>query len=303
MRDTILDGAIQLPALATPWQQATLATRLLGTVTHVDVHVGDRVRSGQVLATIDARDLDARATQADAALAAAAATRDEARLAVTRLRALVADDAAPRAQLDAADAALARAEGAHASALGTQRELAAARSYATVRAPFTGIVVARHVDPGAFAAPGTALVSLADDHALRLTARVAPSQLRTIARGATVKAEIDGTSVLATIDGLAPAPDGGPWTIVARVANDDRALPAGGTARLHLPTARVRALVVPERALVRDGDLEGVRVPAAGAVERRWLRLGLRVGEAREVLGGLQAGDTILVPRVLAGRP
>ncbi|MCU0619227.1 MAG: efflux RND transporter periplasmic adaptor subunit [Gemmatimonadaceae bacterium] len=295
VRDTTLDATLDVAAIAAPWQQATVSTKLMGTVTAVLVHVGDRVTAGAPLATIDARDLDARGAQAGAALAAAEASRGEAQLAVTRLRALVAEEAAPRAQLDAAEAALARAEGAVRSADAMRGELAATRSYGSVRAPFAGIVAARHADPGAFAAPGAPLVTLLDDRALRLVATLAPGQTAGLRAGQRVRATVEGIARDATIEGVAPAPGGGTWTVTARVDNADGALAAGGSARLRLPQGTLTGIAVPEGALVRDGGLVGVRVPVTGGSETRWLRLGRSAGGSVEVLGGLRAGDTILV--------
>ena len=72
-----------------------------------------------------------------------------------RIRALYADSAATRAQLDQAETGLARADGrAWPAARGMAAELAATASYAEVRAPFAGVVTRRFVDPGSFAAPG-----------------------------------------------------------------------------------------------------------------------------------------------------
>ncbi len=177
------------------------------------------------------------------------------------------------------------------------RELAATRSYGSVRAPFAGVIAARHVDPGAFAAPGAPLVTLLDDRALRLTATLAPAQVVGLRAGQRVEAVIEGTVRPATIEGVAPAPGGGTHTVTARVDNADGALPAGGSARLRLrlPQGTLRGIAVAESALVREQGLAGVRVPVPGGSELRWLRLGRSAGGHVEVLGGLRVGDTILV--------
>ena len=78
VRDSIITSTIDYDGVAEPVQQATVATKLMGTVAEVFVHEGDRVTLGQPLVRIDARDVDAKAAQAAAAVAAASATRDNA---------------------------------------------------------------------------------------------------------------------------------------------------------------------------------------------------------------------------------
>ena len=56
-----------------------------------------------------------------------------------------------------------------------------------------------------------------------------------------------------------------------------------------------RALLVPTGAVVRQGDLTGVRIVAAGVATLRWIKLGGARGSMVEVLSGLAAGDTVLV--------
>jgi multidrug efflux pump subunit AcrA (membrane-fusion protein) len=80
MRDTVIDATIEASGVAEPALRATLSTKLMGTVTAVLVHEGDRVRAGQPLVRIDARDLTAKSAQVGASMAdAEAMQRDAAR--------------------------------------------------------------------------------------------------------------------------------------------------------------------------------------------------------------------------------
>ena len=166
--DTTVIDAFEAAGTADPIRAATLSTKLMGTVTAVPVHEGDRVGAGQILVRLDARDLDAKRAQVEAGLAEASAVYSDATVQAGRIRALYADSAATRAQLDQAETGLARATAAVASARAMAAELAATASYAEVRAPFAGVVTHRFVDPGAFAAPGAPLVTVEDAaHAAR----------------------------------------------------------------------------------------------------------------------------------------
>src|SRR5688572_8997205 len=150
--DTTIAATLDAAGIAEPFQQATLSTKLMGTVVAVLVREGDAVEAGQPLVRIDARDLTAKAAQASASVADEEANQREALSHAARIRALYADSAATKAQLDAAETGLARAEAAVRVAHGASAELSAVSDYATVRAPFAGVVTQRFVDPGAFAA-------------------------------------------------------------------------------------------------------------------------------------------------------
>lgn len=293
VRDTVLPAAAPASGIAEPVLHATLSTKLMGTVTAVLVHEGDAVRAGQVLARIDARDITARRAQADAGIEAAEAASREARQHAERMRALHADEAATRAQLDAAEAGLARAEAGLAQARAMAGEAAAAGDYGVIRAPFAGIVNRRWVDPGAFAAPGAPLVEVLDPSRLRLSVTVPAAMAAAIRRGQRVPATVEGLEALATIEGVVPAPAGAVYTVNALVENRDRRLPAGGAATLALGAGTRRAVLVPQAALVRQGELVGVRLRGAAGTDLRWITIGRPVGEEVEVLTGLAGGETV----------
>ena len=125
VHDSVVPATVAANGVAAPILQATLSTKLMAAVTGVLVQEGDRVRAGQVLLRLDTRDLEARARQTEAGLAAAEAQADEARRYAQRIRALYADSAAPKAMLDGAEAGLARAEAGVTQARGAGAELAA----------------------------------------------------------------------------------------------------------------------------------------------------------------------------------
>jgi RND family efflux transporter MFP subunit len=300
VRDTTVTATLDATAIAEPYAQATVSTKLMGTVTAVLVKEGDRVVAGQPLVRIDARDLDAKRQQVRAGIASAEAMHREAELMAGRLRALYSDSAAPKAQLDAAEAGLARATAGVLAARAGEAEINAIAGYAVVRAPFAGTVTQRHVDPGAFAAPGAPLATVQDNSSLRITATVAPDVAARVKRGTTVTATIEGIEATALIEGVVPAAGGSLYTINAIVKNRDGALLAGGASRLRIGTGTRSMLLVPSSALRRDGDLTGVTVTAGGVTMVRWIRTGGQVGDRIEVLAGLAAGDTVVVPTALA---
>lgn len=294
--DTVVDAAFDAAGVAEPFQQATLSTKLMGTVVAVLAREGDVVTAGQPLVRIDARDLAAKQAQVAATVTDAEASHRDALAQAARIRTLYADSAATKAQLEAVETGLARADAGVRAARAAAAELGAVSEYAVVRAPFAGVVTQRFVDAGAFAAPGAPLVTVQDVARLRITVSVAPAAVRSLRRGAPIGATIEGREVEAVVEGVVPAGAGNLYTINAIVANADRSLLAGSTASLALPVGQRRSLVVPIAAIRREGDLTGVVVRAAGIDELRWVRLGRADDGLVEVTSGLRPGDQVVVP-------
>ena len=296
VHDTVVDATFDAAGTAAPLRQATLSTKLMGTVLEVLVREGDAVAAGAPLVRIDARDLSAKHAQIEASIADAEAMRRDARTQAARIRALYADSAATRAQLDAVETGLARAEAGARAAQASAAELGAMSAYAVVRAPFAGIVTRRFVDPGAFATPGAPLVTVQDGARLRITANATPEVARGLRRGQTLDATIEGRTLAATVEGAVPASAGNLYTINAVVANPGAAILPGSVATLHLPLGRRHVLAVPARAVTQEGDLTGVVVRGAEGDETRWVRVGRTAGGLTEVNAGLQPGDRVVVP-------
>ena len=298
VRDTVVAGIFDASGIADPMQQATLSTKLMGTVQEVLVHEGDAVHAGQPLLRIDARELAAKSSQVASSIADAEALEQDAATHANRIRALYADSAATRAQLDAAETGLIRASASVRAARASANELEAMSSYATLRAPFNGIVTRRLADAGSFASPGTPLLTVQDISTLRINASVSADGARLLHRGQEMSATIDGAPVSAIVEGIVPANAGNLFTLNATVRNPRGEYRAGSAATLRIPAPPHHALLVPLRAIVRDGDLTGVIVRGAERDERRWIRLGAETDTYVEVTSGLRVGEEIVIPTV-----
>ena len=184
------------------------------------MHPGDRVRRGQVLIELDAREAQAHAAGSTASLEAAqqaehAAQAEErtaaaaltlARASHERISTLVARKSATAQELDDAVATLSMADARVASTRARREEataaLAAARStaeaasvassYAEITAPFDGVITSRSADPGTVAQPGAALLTIEDPAALRLELRVDEARAALITLGQTASVRVDG---------------------------------------------------------------------------------------------------------------
>jgi RND family efflux transporter MFP subunit len=267
----------------------------MGSVTEVLVQEGDRVRRGAVLARIDAREIEAKRTQIEAGVRAADAVYQDAQTQAQRFRALYADSAATRYQLEQVETGLVRADAALGAARASARELDAVGAYAEIRSPFAGVITRRLVDPGTFVAPGAPILEIQDVSRLRVTVSVAPRLAAALTRGMTLQATIEGRAASAVVEGAVPVPAGGIYSVNAIVENADGRWPAGSPATLLIPDGSRRAILIPAAALRREGDLVGVQISTPGGTELRWVTTApWGTGAQVEVLSGLVPGDVIL---------
>jgi len=262
-------------------RRAELSTRLMGRVESVRARAGDRVRAGQVLLTVERASLTAAQQQAAAALEQATAT-------LRRTERLYADSAAPLVQLEAARTAQAQAQ---AQAGSVRADLA----YAEVRAPFSGIVTGRLVDPGDQASPGQPLLVVEDREAREIVVTVPDEVGERLRAGQTATVEIGagGRRVTARIEAVVPGADPRSPTVEVRLSGPAGLAP-GLAAVAELPAGGRSALQVPSSALTRRGQLEGVYLFAPDSTLRlRWIRTGRSHDSTVEVLSGLFAGDLV----------
>ncbi len=119
-------------------------------------------------------------------------------------------------------------------------------------------------------------------------------------RDSAFAARVEGVAADATIEGVVPS-GGNLYTVNAIVANGSGKFLPGSSATLLVATGERHVVLVPTASLVRQGDLVGVRRRMNGTAELTWLRIGGVVGDRTEVLSGLAAGDSVLVPVPSAG--
>jgi RND family efflux transporter MFP subunit len=287
---------LNAPAVAEPYASATLSTKLMGSIVAVHVQEGDHVRAGQPLATVDSRDLTAKSAQIAAGIAEAEAIEQEAGLHLQRIQTLFAEDAAPRAQLDAAETGLARARAGVRAAHAGSAELEATRGYSIVRAPFDGVITRRMVDVGAFAAPGTPLLTIQNSRRLRVTGTAAPQAVRGLKRGSRVHVEIEGEATTGAVEAVVPTA-GNLYRVNVIVENADGRFMPGSAATLALQQMQDRLTIrVPAAAIQRSGDLAGVYVRSGVNTILRWVQLGATTENEVEILTGLREGEQIIIP-------
>jgi RND family efflux transporter MFP subunit len=312
---------------------AAIAAKIAANIIEMRVQAGDSVPAGQTLIVLDRRDLEANlrraeATRAEAesaiaetenAIASALANLELARVTHKRFQDLVVKASVSQQEFDESQARLKNAEAALEMAVSKRRqvearrgqaesEIAAARvalGYATLTAPFAGLVTERKADPGSLATPGAPLLTLEREGNLRLEASIDESRLSLARIGESVAVEIDSLNrtVTGRVAEIVPSVDSATRTFTARI--DLPTLPGlrtGMFGRAAFTAGKRGTLLVPESAVLERGQIRSVHVVERDTARLRFVTLGEARGNRREILSGLTAGEKIIVapPSLLA---
>lgn len=308
-----IESALEISGTLAPRSRVPVKPKLPGTLEKVLVDIGDAVRAGQTIATIDRREIDAQvdASVASVAVAKAALETAEAALANAvlendRAQNLFDKGALPRQRLDAANtqnrASVAQRDLATANLAQANAALRRARevqSNSTVTSPVTGFIVERNYDAGA--TPGDKpIVVVADLREMKLEAGVSELEAGRLRVG--MKANVlvqakPGQAFSGQLAAIAPEVDerNRHFMIDVRVPNDGRTLLSGMFASARIVEANAtNAILVPKEAVAtRDGKrvvqkVQGDTLTVIEVVE------GLADGGRVQIVKGLAAGDTVL---------
>jgi RND family efflux transporter MFP subunit len=302
---------------------ATIAPRILAPVREVRVSPGDRVRKGQTLVVLDGDELAAAARAARSGvfaaeqgakavageLQAAEASLVLARASHDRLAGLAARRSATPQELDDAIAMLQGAEGRvvaasarasqAASAVETARaasdQATSTESFATIAAPFDGIVTEKMIDPGNMASPGLPLLRLEDTREFRLEVRVDESRVGLIRTGECVPVRLGAamSEITGTIVEVSRAVDADARAFLVKIALPAARGPdvrSGEFGRARFPGSPRRALTIPSSAIVERGQLRSVFVVDQGRARVRLVNL-----SETEVLAGLTESEVVIL--------
>lgn len=276
--------------------QGTVAAQTSGRVSRMLVDVNDQVQAGQPLLEISGKEQFAAVTGAQARLARAQAQQVEAERQLARFQALISKGVITRAQLDNAQATdrAARAEVNAADAALTQaRE---AYGYTRILAPYAGVVTKRLVELGETVAPGTPLLSGFSLDTLRVEVELPQSALTLAREPADVQVLLpDGKSVTPVkltrfnyADSQSHA-----FRLRLDLPPQTAGVLPGMWLKVQLKQGERQVLQVPDRALLRQGEFNGVYLQQPAGWALTSVRVGHCVEGQCEILAGLQAGDKL----------
>jgi RND family efflux transporter MFP subunit len=281
-------------------RRTAVSSRILARIEEIRVSAGSEVAEGDVLVRLDARDLEARTSEAVEALRGARARLALARTEQDRMEKLVAEGVEAKQQLDRTRSDLRVAQAEVDRLEESQRGSRTGLSFSEIRSPVSGRVVDRLAEPGDTAVPGRPLLRIYDPTVLRVEVPVRESLAVRLAVGAPLKVQIPSLEVEfdGVIDEIVPFAEPGARTLLikARLPYDGR-LFSGMFARAAFPAGERAWLVAPERSVERVGQLEFVTVVGESGPERRMVTTRPRLEEGLvEVLSGLAAGERLALP-------
>jgi RND family efflux transporter MFP subunit len=335
-----LENNLVLSAEFEPFQDVDVMAKVAGYVKEIRVDIGSHVKQGEILAILEVPEIEDDVAKAKAGVAAAEANVVTAEAAVQRAEAganiahlsyqRIYDVAmkdkglVPQQDVDVAQSrnmeAIAQLASAHSALKAAQQSKLAADSeynraqammqYATIRAPFTGVVTKRYANTGSMIQAGISsqtqsmpVVRLAQNDLLRLTLPVPVTDVAEVKDGQPVDVNIANPSrtIRGKITRYADSVQMATRTMDTQVdvSNSDGSLVPGMYAEVHLHLAnRPNTLSVPVDAIDGVGtSVEQAYVVRSGVVHIVQVNTGLQTPTRIEVLSGLQAGDQVIVGR------
>jgi RND family efflux transporter MFP subunit len=244
---------------------------------------GQTVKTGDLIAQLDPREIQAKLDQA-------LALREQATRDFARSRELLDKKITTQADFDAVQARARVAEGAG-------REMETMLGYTKIVAPFNGIVTRKLADVGDLAAPGKPIIEMEDPRALRFEADVPEALIGHVKIGAKLLVQVaEGAAPIeGTVVEVAPVADAASRTFLVKLD-----LPAaegtrsGQFGRVWVQTGESKSIRVPTPAIVVRGQMECVFVIGNQHAQLRIVRTGKRTGGEVEILSGLTSGERVV---------
>ncbi|MCL5128309.1 efflux RND transporter periplasmic adaptor subunit [Algibacter sp. L4_22] len=282
---------------------ADLSTRMMGYVNKVYVNVGDKVRKGQLLVSINNADLQAKRAQVNAGITEATAAYNNAEKDYNRFKNLFTENSASQKEMDDMTANFEMAKARLESANQMKNEVNAQFTYSNITAPFSGTVTSKNVEDGNMANPGMPLISIETPGNFEVMAMVPESEISEIKKGSTVNVLVK--SINETIKGkvtevsTSAKNTGGQYLVKINLDKTDANILSGMFTTVQFPVerkAKSAMVLVPSEAIITNGQLSGLyTVSQSNTAMLRWLRLGRTFGNQVEVLSGLNSDEAYIV--------
>ena len=282
---------------------ADLSTRMMGYVNKVHVNVGDQVRKGQLLVSINNADLQAKKAQVNAGITEATAAFNNAQKDYNRFKNLFASNSASQKEMDDITANFEMAKARLEAANQMKNEINAQFTYSNISAPFNGIITGKNIKVGDMANPGMPLISIETPGAFEVIAMVPETEISSIKTGITVDVLVK--SINKSLKGkvtevsTSAKNTGGQYLVKIDLDETESNILSGMFATVQFPVERKAAtamVLVPTDAIVKNGQLSGIyTVSQSNTALLRWLRLGRTFGNQVEVLSGLNADEAYIV--------
>jgi RND family efflux transporter MFP subunit len=295
---------LTLPGNIQPFNRAAIYARVNGYVKGWDHDIGSPVKAGQMLAAIDAPDLDQQLGQAKATLASVRANLQIASLTANRNNILLQKQIVAQQLADQTTADAAAKEAVIDANVANVRQLEAMQSFKTLAAPFDGVVTARNVEIGQLISPGGSgppLFEVSDLHRVRIFVQVPQSFSAGLVPGMKATFEMPqypGVQFDATLTHLSKAINASSHSMQVELQADNAAgkFFGGSYCNVHFEIPTDANLVkIPSTALVTGNQSAQVAtLDSNNKVVLKSVKLGRDLGDSVEVIAGLSPSDRII---------
>jgi membrane fusion protein (multidrug efflux system) len=302
----VLNATLDLPGRLEAYYRAPIFARVSGYLKGWSVDIGAKVKAGQVIAEIEAPDLDQQLLQARADLASAEASARLSEATLTRRKTLIASNFVSMQEIDERSADLSNKKAAVNSGQANVERLEALAGYKKITAPFDGVVTARDTDVGALinagGSSGPAMFVISDIRKLRVYVNVPQSYVPAIKIGAKAvisMPEYPNRTFDATVERSAQSVDAGSGTTRMQLALDNAGgeLMPGGYANVRLSLQRDTVpLHIPASALIFNQS--GLRVATVSPDDKvlfKTVTIARDLGKDIELASGISAQDRVIV--------
>ena len=294
-----------LPASIEAFQDTPIYARTTGYIAKWTPDIGDRVRAGQVLAVIDAPDLDQQLNQARASLEQAKANLEIARISAQRWKGLGEQNAVAQQDVDQKGADYAAAKAAVLAAQANVDRFAQLKDFQQVTAPYDGVVTARNVQVGQLVTANlstvTELFHIAQTDVLRVFVSVPQSYVRSVRQGLVVDVivpEFPGRAFPGTVARFAGALDSASRTLLTEIhlPNPRGELFAGmfGQARFSIPAPQSTIMLPSNAAIFNAAGTQVAVVDDSNRIRLLPVKFGRDFGTQIEIIDGLKAGAHVV---------
>ncbi|MGA9326064.1 MAG: efflux RND transporter periplasmic adaptor subunit [Salegentibacter sp.] len=283
---------------------AKLSTRMMGYINKIHVNVGDKVKNGQLLVSINNSDLQAKLAQVNAKITEAKVGYTNAEKDYKRYQALFEENSASQKEMDDMSANYEMAKARLEAAKQMKNEVESQFAYVNIRAPFSGVITNKFADEGDMANPGMPLLAMEAPGAFEVKAMIPESEISEIQPGTKVKVLVKSLDKTlpgkVTEVGSSARNTGGQYPVKVALEKTGENILSGMYATVQFPVEKQagssQSVMVPEEALVKHGELTGIyTLSSEGTAILRWIRTGRKVGDKVEVLSGLSADEQYIL--------
>ena len=297
--------SLTLPGTLQGFVQSPIAARASGYLRRWHKDIGSRVEKGDLLAELDAPEIDQQLSQAIAAREQTASSLALAKSTLARWEALRAKDAVSQQELDERRSASAQAAANLAAADANAERLRQLEGFKRVIAPFSGVITRRNVDVGdlidAGGGAGRAMFLLTQTDPLRVYINVPQSSAQLVKRGQkaiVTQTELAGKAFEGEVVRTSGSIDAATRTMQVEITlpNKDGVLMPGAYVQVSLPLTTSTTLAIPTNSLIIGS--QGVRVAVVGEnglVTIRSVKIGRNYGQTVEALSGVTVADRLIL--------